>query len=218
MSRAICLLLILSTCIVAHAAEPGLVEGQRDAFGKALLRAQLGDWDGVRPHLELLADYPLRPDLRAAWLRRRPGPDTDAEMASFLDSYSSLGFSRDLRYQWARSLARRGEWGKFLELYRAHYSISGDTELDCLSLTAEIETGPTAATVERARALWLSAFSQPEECDPAFDYLQDGRHLTPDLRRQRIALALPKGQIRLARYLKAKSPRPSARSNRAQAP
>ena len=201
MSRAICLLLILSVSIIANATQPGLIEAQRDAFGKARLMAELGDWDGVSPHLDVLADYPLRPDLRAAWLRRKLGPDTDAEMARFLDRYPSLGFSRDLRYQWARSLARRAQWKRFLELYQAHYSISGDTELDCISLTAEIETGPTAETLRRARALWLSAFSQPEECDPPFDYLQEGGHLTPDLRRQRIALALPQGQIRLARYL-----------------
>ena len=122
-------------------------------------------------------------------------------MSSFLEQYPSLGFSRDLRYQWARSLARREQWQDFLVLYRAHYAESGDTVLDCLSLQAEIETAPTGETIQRARSFWLSAFSQPKECDPAFEYLAEQGYVTPELRRQRIALALPKGQIQLARYL-----------------
>ena len=201
MNRAICLLLALSASIVAPAGETDRLEEQRAAFRQALVSAELGDWDSVQPHLDLLEDYPLRPDLSAAWLRRRVGRDTDAEMASFLSRYPDYGFSRDLRYQWARSLARRRDWRQFLALYDSHYADSRDTELHCLALTAAIETGPTDDTVSRAKTLWLSAYSQPEECDPAFEFLADGGYLTADMRRQRIALALPEGQIRLARYL-----------------
>lgn len=201
MSRAIFLILVLSASLFAHANDAVRLEEQRTTFRKALVKAELGDWDGVRPHLDLLADYPLRPDLTAAWLRRRVGAETDAEMARFLERYPSYGFSRDLRYQWTRSLARRKQWRQFLALYEAHYAQSKDTELHCLSLTAAIETGPSQDTVRRATELWLSAFSQPKECDRAFDFLADAGHLTPSLRRQRIALALPQGQVRLARYL-----------------
>jgi soluble lytic murein transglycosylase len=201
MNRAICLILALSASIIASADETDRLAEQRAAFRQALVSAELGDWDSVRPHLDLLEDYPLRPDLSAAWLRRRVDQDTDAEMARFLARYPDYGFSRDLRYRWARSLARRREWRQFLDLYDNNYADSEDTELHCLALTADIETGQTDDTVSRAKGLWLSAYSQPEECDPVFEFLADGGYLTADLRRQRIALALPEGQIRLARYL-----------------
>ena len=177
------------------------LQAQREAFRLALAKAELGDWDRVRPHLDLLSDYPLRPDLTAAWLRRKLGPDTDAEVERFLGRYPGLGFSADLRYQWALSLARRAQWQAFLEVYESRYQDGSDTRLRCYAVIGEIALGRAEGIAEQARTLWLSAFSQPKECDPVFDYLQDNGLLTPDLRRQRISLALERGQIPLARYL-----------------
>ena len=83
------------------------LQAQRVAFKNALPKAEAGDWNSVRPYLDLLQDYPLRPDLSAAWLRSSLGPETDAEVRRFLDQHPDLSFTRDLRYQWAQSLARR---------------------------------------------------------------------------------------------------------------
>ncbi|UCC13605.1 MAG: transglycosylase SLT domain-containing protein [Gammaproteobacteria bacterium] len=185
----------------AEATDSGHIEAQRAAFRQALPKAQLGDWDGVRPFLDLLADYPLRPDLTAAWLRRKLGPETDAEVARFLGNYPDLGFSADLRYQWAVSLARRAQWLPFLDIYETRYQGRSDTRLHCFAVTGKIALGRTENISEQAGQLWLSAFSQPKECDVVFDYLQDNGLLTTALRRQRISLALERGQIPLARYL-----------------
>ncbi len=177
------------------------LEAQRDAFRKALPKAEAGDWKSVRPYLDLLRDYPLRPDLSAAWLRSSLGPDTDAEVRQLLDQHPDLGFTRDLRYQWAQSLARRRAWSPFLELYDTHYREAGDTSLDCMALRGRIATGKPDDVEETGIRIWMSAYSRPKECDPLFEYLADQGMLTAERRRQRIRLALEAGQIRLARYL-----------------
>ncbi len=177
------------------------LEAQRDAFRQALPKAEAGDWKSVRPYLDLLRDYPLRPDLSAAWLRSSLGPDTDAEVRQLLDQHPDLGFTRDLRYQWAQSLARRRAWSSFLELYDTHYREAGDTSLDCMALRGRIATGTPDDVEEMGIRIWMSAYSRPKECDPLFEYLADQGMLTAERRRQRIRLALEAGQIRLARYL-----------------
>lgn len=174
---------------------------QRAAFRQALVRAERGDWNGARPYLALLRDYPLRPDLTAAWLTASLGSDTDAEVAQFLDRYPDLSFSGDLRYRWTRSLAKRGAWKQFLDVYEANYAGTTDTELRCLTITAQLRTGDGRDVSAAAMDLWMSAYSQPEECDPVFDHLDESGQITADARRQRIRMALEAGQLRLARYL-----------------
>lgn len=203
LSRVSRLLLTLAVLLTgsAGAVDQPHLEAQRDAFRKALLRAEIADWEGVRPHLELLEDYPLRPDLSAAWLRSSLGPDTDPEVRRFLDRYPDLSFSGDLRYRWTLSLAKRRAWDSFLDVYDTHYRDLDDTELKCLALRAKIATGAGQEAAESGVDIWMSPFSQPEECDPLFEYLEEKGLLNADRRRQRIRLALESGQLRLARYL-----------------
>jgi len=194
-------LLLLWVCLGAARADDQHLADQRAAFRQALPKAELGDWDAVHPYLALLQDYPLRPDLSAAWLRSRLGRETDAEVVQFLERYPDLSFSGDLRYHWARSLARRGAWQQFLDVYDSHFSNTSDVELRCLALTGRLRTGTGQAVPAAAMSLWMSAYSQPEECDPVFQYLSDNGLLTPEARRARIRMALEAGQLQLARYL-----------------
>jgi soluble lytic murein transglycosylase len=184
--------------IPAGATSPEL---QREAFRAALSQAEAGRWAQVEPLLGILEDYPLLPDLRAAWLRSRLGRIDDSEVRAFLLAYPDLGFSAGLRQQWAASLARRGAWADYLALYEASYATRGDTVLDCHALTARIERKLTDGLEEAALRRWLSPVSQPKECDRAFAWLESRGALTPELRRQRVELALDAGQFGLARWL-----------------
>ena len=63
------------------------LEQQRSAFRDAYPEVERGNWQAVLPSEDLLADYVLWPDLRAAWFRARvttaprihvrPGPGPD---------------------------------------------------------------------------------------------------------------------------------------------
>ncbi|NGX16106.1 transglycosylase SLT domain-containing protein [Wenzhouxiangella sp. XN24] len=196
---ALCTALLLSLATPATAA--ATLDSQRDAFRAGLAHAEAGRWDRVEPELAALQGYPLLPDLRAAFLRSRLGRVDDAEVRAFLAAHPELGFSDGLRRQWAHSLARRGAWGDYLEVYEQHYATRNDTTLDCHAFTARLRRGATAGLAEAALARWLSPVSQPEACDPAFEWLAAQRELTDERRRQRMTLALEVGEFRLARWL-----------------
>ena len=174
---------------------------QREAFIAARPAAEAGRWADVEPFLGILEDYPLVPDLRAAWLRKRLSETTDGETRAFLDRYPDLGFTRGLRLAWARSLAERRQWERYLAVYDDYYADKQDTELDCLALRARLNTGRSKGVADAALAIWLHPYSRPGECDPVFAYLLDGGWITDTRRRERIDLALRAGQIQLARYL-----------------
>lgn len=174
---------------------------QRSLFVRMLPKAEAGDWRSVEPQIDALEGYPLRPDLRAAWLRRKVGSSTDTEIGEYLREYPDLAFSYGLRLKWVKSLAVRRAWPQYLAVYESSYTDSTDTVLHCWALRARIATGTTDGLDEQAMKIWLSAFSQPKECDPVFAYLDDIGAITDDRRRQRIALGLDAGQTQLARYL-----------------
>ncbi len=194
-------LTIIALLVTAPPPAGAAIESQRKAFIEALPRAEAGNWAGVEPHLGALGDYPLLPDLRAAWLRSRNGTGRDDELAEFLEQYPELGFSAGLRRHWAGSLARRGEWARYLALYEAHYASGRDTVLHCHALTARIRLGRIDGLEADAIQRWLAPVSQPDECDPAFEWLAQRGALTAEHRRQRMELALHAGQFGLARWL-----------------
>lgn len=197
MSRPFLILLALLPSLV----QAGDLVEQRKLYGRALPHAEAGDWPAVSPYLKALEGYPLLPDLRAAWLAARLGRVEDAAVSEFLAEYPSLGFSGPLRYDWALSLARRGEWSRYLEFYDASYRNSTLTTLHCHALTARIRLARTDGLEEEALRYWMSPVSQPRECDPAFEWLEKRNALTAERRLRRTALALDAGQMQLARWL-----------------
>jgi soluble lytic murein transglycosylase len=192
------LALLLAWSGTASAAD---LEAQRTAFRKAILEAESGNWAGVEPWLPQLEGYVLWPDLRAGWLRSRLGRVPDAEVADFLAAYPDLGVSDGLRKAWAESLARRGRWETFLEVYDAHLAADDATDLHCNALEGRIRIGRLEGVTADAIATWLSPYSQPKACDPVFAWLRETGALSEAHAAQRISLALEAGQFRLARYL-----------------
>lgn len=204
--------LLLPFLAVTARADVGDLDAQREAFIAARPAAEAGRWEDVEPFLEILRDYPLLPDLRAAWLRKRLGDANDEETGAFLARYPALGFSRGLRLAWAQSLAERRRWDAYLSVYEAHFSDRDDTGLDCLALRARLNTGQHDGVADEALAIWLYPYSRPKACDPVFAWLLDGGWITDARRRARIDLALAAGQVQLARFLA--KPLPSADRDR----
>jgi soluble lytic murein transglycosylase len=200
MTRIPVALLLLLAAFSARGEAPDL-DAQRKTFRQAYAQAEAGRWSEVAPRLAALEGYPLLPDLRAAWLGANLGPATDEELGGFLERHDAMAFSRNLRYRWAVSLARRGEWARYLDVYQAHYAAADDTVLHCHAVTGRVRLGRTEGLEPEVLAIWLAPVSQPGECDPAFEWLEARGAITPDRRRERIDLALPQGEIRLARWL-----------------
>jgi soluble lytic murein transglycosylase len=197
------LTLVLATlaCGAVGAESVTVLEQQRAAFRDAYAAAELGNWEPAAERRALLQKYVLWPDLRAAYLRTAAGGINDAEIAAFLARYGTLKPARELRYRHALRLAADGRLGGYLEIYERFYQGLGVARLDCLAVNAEILRGNGKRVAGRAMDLWLTGYSQADECDPVFDYLRGAGLLDEKAYRQRFELALSARQYSLARFL-----------------
>jgi soluble lytic murein transglycosylase len=118
-------------------------------------------------------------------------------MAAFLSQHRDWAFTPGLERAWLRSLGKQGKW-KALISYAGE---SGDTEVRCYLAQARIRTGDTAGLLPEAKRLWTVGKSQPDACDPVFNWLRKQEGITPGLAWERIRLAMEARQPRLTRYL-----------------
>lgn len=152
--------------------------------------------------VKLLRDYPLYPYLEYARLKRTLGKASNAEVASFLQQNSNTPLAALLRSRWLNVLARRQDWNSYLKFYTPQSNISRQ----CHYLQALIRSGEKQRAFAQVDPLWLHGKSRPKACDPVFHAWRNADLLNTELVWQRIALAMDKGQIKLARYLKKSLP------------
>ncbi len=195
--------LTISTTVLPQDISPGdvVLQEQRQVFKTAYRKAQSGIWPDSEQDLAVLSSYPLYPDLRAAYLSARVGRIADGEIESFLSEHSHYSFVRSLRYRWARSLASRENWSRYLDVYNDRYLHSGVVVLDCTALTARIKMDAASGLPAAAMELWMVGTSQPKECDPAFAYLEDNGHIKAEHRNRRMRMGIDARDFTLAMYL-----------------
>lgn len=178
------------------------IEARRELFATVYAEAREGEWAPAEAAAAELRDYPLWPDLRAAWLQATIRRAETADVEAFLREHTHLPPARRLANRWIHELARRGDWPRFLALYDERYADAGITALDCTAARARTLTPAghryTENDVER---LWLAGRSQPRECDPVFEAMRAQGLLDAERYRQRFALAIDAREFRLARYL-----------------
>lgn len=198
LSSLFCLLL---TCGLADAAD-NLVQ-QRGQFQEAQQALLKNDLDTFKRLSTQLQDYPIAHYLRYAYLKAHLQEEPQAIQA-FLEQYKDSPITGRLRQEWLTQLANKDDWKTFL----AAYLPPSDTLLQCYYLQARLrsERVLAPAELEQAKGLWLVGYSQPSTCDPVFAYLDAQKVLTDDLCRQRIHLAIPKGNVPLTSYLAKRLP------------
>mgnify|MGYP001817703191 FL=1 len=191
--------------LVAPLTSAAALEEQRALFKRVYETVERGDWSPVddlpAAARQLLEDYVLWPDLRAAWRRANITKVPDTLFDDFFDAHGTLRPARELRYQYALSLGRKGRFEDFQRIYERYYEGSGVARLDCLALQSDIDAGRLARVPGRALDLWLVGKSQVDECDPVFAYLKDNGLIGPPEYRKRFALAIEAREFRLARWL-----------------
>lgn len=170
---------------------------QRSRFLQAESALRKRDMKRFRRLREELVDYPLYPYLAFAELSRRLGTATSDEIETFLQRYSDTPLAWRLRRTWAKLLARRGHWQKFLDVYES----SDDATLRCQWLRALINADQADKAMPHVEAIWLVGRSQPPACDPVFKAWRSAGYLSRDLVWQRIGLAVRAGRPSLASYL-----------------
>lgn len=174
------------------------LEAQRERFREGWSAAAIGDQAGTLAVLTDLDDYPLRPYLQFELLRQRLDRVPEAVMETFLARYRDWSFSRPLERSWLRQLARSGQYAAL----RRHAGESEDPIVRCHLARADLGAGRTDGLAPRVTALWTVGASQPDDCDPIFDWWRAEGFLTGDRAWARFGLAVGQDNRGLARYLR----------------
>ncbi len=128
------------------------------------------------------------------WYQQLPFTPTP-EFIEFVKGTTPL--SNKLRDKWLYELARKNEWLNYL----TYYQPTQDINLTCYYEIAKYRLGRNSEVLREFVPIWLSAESQPKSCDTLFDLVLHDPQFDQTLITKRLALALDKRNIHLARYL-----------------
>lgn len=168
---------------------------QRWQFDLAVEALEAKDWESFDQLSAGLQDYPLYYYLRYHYLKPRLFEVSQSEIRTFLKRYGNTYFGDSLRLDWLNQLAKMGDWASFIQFYTPQKS----TSLQCHYLHARLMMGQQRrATLEQAKKLWLVGKSQPNACDPVFEYLYSSGLINNAMLWERISLAMKKGRVGLA--------------------
>ncbi|KTD46470.1 transglycosylase SLT domain-containing protein [Legionella quateirensis] len=105
--------------------------------------------------------------------------------------------SNKLRDKWLYELARTKDWANYV----SYYQPTNDINLMCYDQIAKFNLGMEQEALQESAPIWLTGDSRPAACNTLFDLMLKNDKFDQNLITQRIALALDKRNIQLARYL-----------------
>jgi len=192
------IIMILLGLLVANSSMAASIQHQRTLFIQAHEAYQQKDFDTFLTLSARLHDYSLHSFLSYLDVKRRLKTISDKEMLYFLRRYGDTALGDKLRTTWLHDLAKRKRWSTYLKAYTPQKS----TALQCHQFNALIQRDRTnQQTIKKIKKIWLVGKSQPNACNPAFDYLYSRRLVNNTLLWQRIYLAMQNNQVKLAQSL-----------------
>ncbi len=130
----------------------------------------------------------------SGWYQQLPFVPTP-EFLEFVKQNAPL--SNKLRDKWLYELARVKDWKQYTEYYQP----TNDANLVCYNQIARFNQGMEADVLKESTEIWLVGESRPQACNTLFDLLLKHDNFDQNLITQRLALALDKRNVSLARYL-----------------
>ena len=190
--------IIILTTLIPVASVSASIDKQRLDFQQAEQALQDDDMLQFSLLKSRLKDYPIRPYLEYDALKKRIDSADTEEISDFLEQYKDYPFAYHLRSQWLNLLAEREEWQQYLKFYDGR----NETRFKCQALNARINSDTQLFGIsDEIKAIWLSGYSQPEQCDPVFDYFLQSAGNPQQLIWLRIEKAFKVRRPALARYL-----------------
>ena len=179
-------------------------ENERDLYRQALLalgKRKANEYSALKAKL---THYPLYPYLIYNELVSRKNRIDNEDIDYFLYTYSETPLASRLRLMWLAQLQKKDRWQSFLKYYKDEKSAS----LRCYFFDAKLrETKDPEYLKQYLREIediWLVGNSQPDQCDPVFQWFDEHGYLSEELIWSRFALAMQANQINLAKYLSRK--------------
>lgn len=148
---------------LAHAS----IEDQRALFKKAeqaLLNHDDLEFAVIRVSLK---EYPIAAYLDYDHMSKQLKVSRVDDVRQFLEQNKDYPFAYHLRSQWLNQLASEGRWQDYLDFYDGRNEI----RFKCQELNARLKTGKDLNDINNEiQPVWLSGYSQPEQCDEVFKY------------------------------------------------
>lgn len=180
------------------------IEAQREIFQQAQRALELNQVDKFRQLLGEIEDYPIQPYLIHDALNRHIKRASTKTVSKFLERYSEFPFSYHIRDKWLSTLAERKDWKNYLSFFDNR----DNTRLLCLSFQARLKLNEVENINEDIRKVWLRGYSQPSECDTAFEYFIETYDNATEVIWLRIEKAFQARRPNLARFLSKKLSEP----------
>ncbi len=193
--------LALVLCLWLLCLQPALADSlteQRDRYRQATLALARGDTATFASLKESLRDYPLYPYLEYADYRTRLGSLAVDTVRRFLDDNGDSPLAGQLRGQWLNHLRQQQRDADFLAFY---HDASATVEQRCHYYLLRYRAGERSDAVTAGLALWQVGRSQPRGCDPLFERLIDGGHISDAVALRRFVAAVLNHEYGLANYI-----------------
>ncbi|WP_410474832.1 transglycosylase SLT domain-containing protein [Guyparkeria sp. TX1] len=170
--------------------------GDRNGLDQAL-----AGLEGAR-HGEQVTTY-----LEVQWLHERVEQEPSA-VAARLREHPEIPLMPRLKRRYLDHLAETEAWGEYRLVFDRAPEIDPGTRRQCAYWQAELTLDDVLSDeqADAALAVWERGRSQPEACDPAFDWLDANGYLDESAYRARVRAAVEAGQDGLARYLVRQGP------------
>lgn len=192
-------LLAIYLLLLTYQAEAS-IETQRETFRQAQRALELNQVSKFKQLLSKLEDYPIQPYLIYDALNHHIDRASNDKVSKFLERYNDYPFSYHLRSRWLSTLAKREDW----ENYLSFFDNRDNTRLLCLSFQARLKLDKVDGINDDIKKVWLRGYSQPSECDLAFEYFLRTYHDAAEVIWLRIEKAFQARRPNLARYLSKK--------------
>ncbi len=173
------------------------IEQQRVIFQDASLALNSDQITRYNQLLNKLNGYPVKAYLEYDALKRRIYQASKNEVSRFLNNHQDYPFNYHLRSKWLAVLAKRQDWVNYLTFFDDR----NNTRFQCLAFQARLNLGIDESINEEIKKIWLSGYSQPRECDEAFNYLLNTYTDVEQVIWLRIDRAFEARRPNLARYL-----------------
>ena len=188
---------LIAGVVLASPQAQASIEQQRQLFhdaSAALERNQISKFNRL---LKQLDDYPAKPYLEYDAFRLRASQLKSQQVELFFRRFADYPFLYHARGKWLNVLARRGDWEKYLEFFDGREN----TRLKCLAFQARLKLDRLESINDEIAKVWLRGYSQPTECDPAFEHYLASHEQAEQVIWLRIEKAFKARRPNLARYL-----------------
>ncbi len=189
-------ILLISSPLLANSTSSSL-EKQRLVFKQAEIALTKSDNQQFKKLLAELKDYPVVGYLEYDAFKKNLKKMRSPEVKQFLIKYKDYPFAYQLLGQWLNLLAKRQDWVNYLAFYDGRNSV----KYKCLSFTARLKTNNTKNLLSEIEKIWLTGYSQPEQCDYPFDFFLNNAENVTDIIWSRIEKAFKARRPSLAKYL-----------------